>query len=93
MSGPGAPTTMAQRRTHVIAGVDTHRDTHTAAALDHNGRELGVAQFPATARGYRDLLAWLTGLGVLERVGIEGTGCYGAGLSTYLAGRHVQTLE
>lgn len=58
----------------VWGGVDTHRDTHTAAVLEGVGRELGTAQFPADARGYRALLAWLRTFGRVMVVGIEGTG-------------------
>jgi transposase len=43
--------TIAQPEVEVTGGVDTHRDTHTAAALDGAGRVLGSAQFPATAVG------------------------------------------
>jgi hypothetical protein len=34
----------------IVGGVDTHRDTHTAAALESAGRVLGTEQFPATGR-------------------------------------------
>ncbi len=63
----------------VIGGVDTHKDTHTAA-LTATGRLLGTAQFPATPTGYRELLAWLQAFGPLGPVGLEGSGSYGAGL-------------
>ena len=48
---------MANPTTPVIGGVDTHKHTHYAAAIDHQGRLLGHHEFPATARGYRDLLS------------------------------------
>jgi hypothetical protein len=35
----------------VTGGVDTHADTHVAAALDRIGGLLGVEEFPATAAG------------------------------------------
>lgn len=77
----------------VVGGVDTHLDTHTVAAIDTVGRGLGHAQFPATAAGYRQLLAWLRGLGTVVVVGVEGTGCYGAALATYLTTAEVATVE
>src|SRR5258706_11420501 len=43
----------------VTGGVDTHADTHVAAALDPVGGLLGVRGFPATAAGYSGLLGWL----------------------------------
>lgn len=77
----------------VTGGVDTHKDTHTAAALDGAGRVLGTAQFPATAEGYARLLTWLCGHGRLQLVGVEGTGAYGAGLTRHLQGQGVSVVE
>jgi len=77
----------------VTGGVDTHKDTHTAAAVDEAGRVLGSAQFPADAAGYRALLAWLRAFGTLVLVGIEGTGVYGAGLARLLAEQGVAMVE
>jgi hypothetical protein len=54
--------------------VDTHADTHVAAALDSVGGLLGVREFPATAAGYAGLLGWLGGFGTVALAGIEGTG-------------------
>ncbi|WP_344447380.1 IS110 family transposase, partial [Kitasatospora nipponensis] len=73
--------TIAQRTREITGGVDTHKDTHTAAAVDSAGRPLGAEQFEATAAGYRELLAWLRSFGNLVLVGVEGTGAYGAGLA------------
>jgi transposase len=84
---------MTQDVVQVTGGVDTHKDTHTAAAVDAAGRVLGSAQFPATPGGYAALLGWLRGLGTVVLVGVEGTGSYGAGLAGYLRGRQVPTVE
>lgn len=86
-------TTMTNLRTPVTGGVDTHGQTHHAAVLDHLGRELGDREFPTTPSGYRDLLAWLREHGQLERVGVEGTGTYGAGLSRHLHAAGVPVME
>lgn len=77
----------------VAGGVDTHQDTHTAAAVDSAGRLLGHATFPATGAGYRALLGWLRGLGTLVVVGIEGTGAYGAGLARHLGREDIEMVE
>jgi transposase len=84
---------MAQDQVEVTGGVDTHKDTHTAAAVDSAGRMLGSAQFPATAAGYAALLAWLVGFGRLVLVGVEGTGAYGAGLARFLRAGGVRLVE
>jgi transposase len=65
----------------VTGGVDTHADFHVAAVIDPLGRHLAHDMFPATPGGYRALICWLTGHGELDRVGVEGTGAYGAGLA------------
>lgn len=77
----------------VFGGVDTHQDTHTAAMIDLVGRVLGTEQFPATASGYGALLAWMRGHGRLVRIGVEGTGAYGAGLGRLLHDEHIEVVE
>ena len=46
-------TTNLPKPTSVIGGVDTHKHTHYAAAIDDQGRLLGHREFPATDRGYQ----------------------------------------
>jgi transposase len=77
----------------VTGGVDTHLDTHTAAVIDSIGRVLGTQQFPATPAGYSALLAWMRGFGPLRRIGIEGTGAYGAGFTRRLRDEHLEVIE
>lgn len=78
----------------VTGGVDTHADVHVAAALDSaTGQLLGTESFPTTAVGYAALLAWLEGLGEVERVGVESTGAWGAGLARHLRAEDVEVIE
>ncbi len=77
----------------VTGGVDTHADTHVAAALDSIGGVLGTESFPTTPAGYNSLLAWMNALGTVALVGIEGTGSYGAGLARHLAAAGVVVVE
>jgi hypothetical protein len=79
--------------TAITGGVDTHADTHVAAALDSVGGLLGVREFPATAAGYAGLLGWLGGFGTVGLVGIEGTGSYGAGLARHVAAAGIRVVE
>jgi transposase len=60
---------------------------------DQAGRVLGTKEFPATAAGYAAALAWMRGHGDLARVGVEGTGSYGAGLARYLATHGIEVTE
>jgi len=77
----------------VIGGVDTHGRTHQVAAIDSAGRVLGGAEFEASCRGYRELLAWLRDHGPIASVGVEGTGSYGAGLCRHLLAEGVTVIE
>ena len=78
----------------VTGGVDTHGETHHAAVIDQVGRPVADAEFPTTPAGYQALLAWLRAQGPLvERVGVEGTGAYGAALSRYLRKQGVVLVE
>lgn len=86
-------TTLSVARNVVTGGVDTHADVHVAAAVDHLGGVLGTASFPATASGYRRLLSWLRDHGTLGRVGVEGTGSYGAALARHLSSEQVTVVE
>jgi len=77
----------------VTGGVDTHADTHVAAAVDHNGGLLGVEPFPADQAGYEELLGWLVGFGPVSRIGVEGTGSWGVGLTRFLGDHDVMVVE
>ena len=65
----------------VVAGVDTHKDTHDTAVITVNGEHIGAAEFPATDAGYRALTGFITCHGVLLRTGVEGTNSDGANLT------------
>lgn len=78
-------TIMTDQPLEVIAGVDTHGQTHHAAVIDRLGRHLADQEFTATGTGYRQLMAWLGSHGSVAAVGVEGTGAYGAELARVLA--------
>ena len=77
----------------IIVGVDTHKDTHVAVAIDSLGRRLAQLQVPATAKGYRQLHDWASDLGPSGGFGVEGTGSYGAGLTRQLRLAGAQVIE
>jgi transposase len=77
----------------VTLGVDTHADIHVAVALDHLGGRLGAIEIPTTRAGFGQLLEWASEFGVIDRVGIEGTGSYGAGLFRWLRARGITVIE
>lgn len=78
---------------YVVGGVDTHKDLHVAAVVDQYDRVLGTESFPTTRHGYRLMLIWMRSFGDLQRVGIECSGSYGAGLLRYLQTAGVEVLE
>ena len=77
----------------VFGGIDTHKDMHVAALLDGAGMVLGTAEFPTTRAGYRQLLGWMRAAGPIARVGVEGTGSYGAGICRQLSAAAVGVVE
>ena len=87
MASMTSSTATAQPAGVLFGGIDTHKDIHVAALLDCDGGLVGSASFPTTRAGYRQLLGWMHTFGILARVGVEGTGSYGAGLSPADRGR------
>jgi transposase len=77
----------------IIGGVDTHKDLHVAAVVDEQDRVLATRCFATTRQGYRQMLTWMRSFGELQRVGIESTGSYGAGLLRFLQQAGVEVLE
>jgi transposase len=84
---------MVEQQRAVYGGADTHKDFHVAAVVDEAGRILGTETFPATASGYAALVRWLRRHGDVVKVGIEGTGAYGAGLCRAVTGEGIEVVE
>ena len=57
------------------------------------GRVVGSESFAAEGSGYRRMVDWFGARGHLVRVGVEGTGSYGAGLARYLAAAGIEVVE
>src|SRR6266581_5188664 len=75
---------LTERVDHVI-GVDTHRDSHSAAVCNPSGAVSAQATLAADAFGYKRLLRFAGEQAEGRRVwAIEGTGSFGAGLTTFL---------
>jgi transposase len=84
---------MTRNKRVVIGGVDTHKDVHVAAVIDETGKILDTASFPTTEKGLGELVSWMRTFGELVKVGVEGTGAYGAGLSRHLERERVAVVE
>ena len=79
--------------TVIIVGVDTHKSTHVAVAINTKGARLAALSIPTNTKGYQELTNWSCSLGNVEAFGIEGTGSYGAGLSRHLLARGHKVIE
>lgn len=77
----------------LIAGADTHLDTVHVAAITLTGTAVGDREFPATRSGYAAAIRFLMSLGQVERVGVEGTASYGAGLTRALTAAGIDVVE
>ena len=77
----------------IYVGVDTHKDTHHVAAVDELGRAIADKQFLAVGSGYRQIVDFLRDLGIVQAVGIEGTGSYGAELARTLATAGMRVVD
>jgi transposase len=77
----------------IVGGVDTHKDLHVAAVVDERDVVLGTHSFATTRQGYRQLLAWMRTFGDLDRVGVETTGSYGAGLLRFMNKAGIEVME
>ena len=78
----------------LVIGVDTHKDTHTAAVVTAaTGAVVAQATVPATPAGYRQLLRLADRQDGRRVWAIEGTGGYGAGLTRFLAVHAEQVVE
>jgi transposase len=86
--------TMLADRVDGVIGVDTHRDTLTAAAVTAIGGLLGQVAVAADAAGYQRLLAFARAQISGRRCwAVEGAGSYGAGLTRLLVERGEWVVE
>jgi transposase len=77
---------MLEGRVEHVIGVDTHRDSHAAAVLDPTGGLVAQVEIPSSQQGYEQLLRFVGQRAPGRRCwALEGTGCYGAGLASFLA--------
>lgn len=77
-----------------VIGVDTHRDTLSAAVVTPIGAVVADHEVAASAAGYRTLLEFGRAHVPGRRCwALEGAGSYGAGLSTFLTNQGEQVVE
>lgn len=76
-----------------VVGIDTHKATLAACAIDDVGQVLGEQTFPNEPAGFTALLAWLRGLNELSRIGLEGSASYGAAAARFLLAAGLPAVE
>jgi hypothetical protein len=81
------------RRQRPGPGADTHKELQVAAVINAGETVSGTRSVPTTRTGYRATLAWIGGSGDLARIGLEGTGSYGAGLTRHFAKAGIMILK
>jgi transposase len=81
------------RSGHVVVGVDTHKHVHVAAVMDSIGGILATLTVATDSGGFRQLLGWATSFGKIIAFGIEGTGSYGAGLTSFMRRQGHKVVE
>jgi transposase len=74
-------------------GVDSHKGSLAAAAVDELGRVLGVKEVPNHPEGHQALLEWTRSYEDRGSIGIEGSGAYGAGLCRILTSAGERVVE
>src|SRR6266540_3517599 len=79
-------------RMPVTIGVDPHKASHTAAALDEHGHLLGQQRITATLEGYQALRQW-AGQWEDRRWAVEGAHGIGRALAQRLVGDGEQVLD
>lgn len=79
--------------TLIVAGADTHLDTIHVAAVAMTGTLVGDREFPTTRAGYAAAIEFLTSLGQVQRIGVEGTASYGAGFTRALTAAGIEVVE
>ena len=87
---------MLAEQVEVVIGVDTHKETHTAAVIAANtGAELEILTVTTDRAGYEQLVELADAHSARRAWAIEGVGGYGAGLNRVLRprGEHVIELD
>jgi len=77
----------------VAIGIDTHKGSLAAAAVDALGRVLDVREFTNDPTGHRSLLRWVKEQAQPRTIGIEGSLSYGSAAARMLLGHAEDVRE
>ena len=76
-----------------VVGIDTHKATLAACALDEVGQVVAERTFTNDPAGFPALLGWLHELADVGRVGLEGSAGYGAAAARFLLDAGLPAVE
>lgn len=85
--------TKGGRDLKVAIGIDSHKGSLAAAAVDELGRVVGVTEVTNDHLGHRELLRWRATLKGEVRIGIECSGSYGNSVARVLVGAGEDVYE
>jgi transposase len=74
-------------------GIDTHKATLAACAIDELGRAVGEATFANNPPGHLAFIAWARSITPTAMIGIEGSSSYGAPLAWAVQGAGLSVRE
>jgi hypothetical protein len=78
----------------MLIGADTHRDRHAAAVLDRNDGLVAQLEIDCDQAGLEALLRFVTDRAPGRRCwALEGSGCCGAGLASFLLAQDEWVVE
>jgi transposase len=74
-------------------GIDTHKATLAACAIDELGRPAAEQTFPNDPAGHAALLAWAREVSSGARIGLEGSAGFGAAAARFLLAAGEDVVE
>lgn len=81
------------RSGHIVVGADTHKHVHVAAVMDTIAGIQATITVATDMGGFGQLLDWAESFGQIIAFGIEGTGSYGAGLTSFIRRSGYRVVE
>jgi len=77
----------------IVVGLDPHKKTHTAMAVDQAGRPVGELTFPARTKGFERLLSWARELDERRLFAVEDCRHVSSSFERFLVGHGEQGVR
>jgi len=76
----------------ILIGIDPHKSTHTAVAIDNSGKKIGQRRLPVNAGTFRQLMSWCQQW-PQRRFAVEGASGLGRGIAQQLAAASERVVD